>query len=199
VRKAVNLERVNGKTPRERLYAVMVECRNTGTAFSVRAVAKSCLPAISLDTARTYFTSLEKAGLLIRCGYCSDVVQQYQLAEHAPGTAPRVRRDGTLVEQGRGNAAMWGTLRRLFTGESCTVAELVAHASTADYPIAYRSAQDYLNNLIRAGYVDRSNGKYWLIPGKDTGPLPPMVQRSTAIYDPNLGAVVWQSEVTDGA
>ena len=38
--------------------------------------------------------------------------------------------------------------------------------------------------------------RYRLI--RNTGPRPPMVQRIDAIYDPNLGAVVWtRQDITE--
>jgi hypothetical protein len=65
------------------------------------------------------------------------------------------------------------------------------------------TAQDYLNQLALAGYLieikkGQAQGthptRFRFNPARNTGPRPPMIQRTKAVYDPNLGQVVWQEE-----
>jgi hypothetical protein len=99
---------------------------------------------------------------------------------------------------------MWRTLRILRADTNAR--ELAAHASTPQIQVRETAANDYLQNLHRAGYLHRVKpghgvgrggiqARYRLI--RDTGPRPPMVCRADAVYDPNLGKIVWVKPVTE--
>jgi hypothetical protein len=42
--------------------------------------------------------------------------------------------------------------------------------------------------------TSRLPARFRFNPARNTGPRPPMIQRTKAVYDPNLGQVVWQEE-----
>lgn len=110
----------------------------------------------------------------------------YRFKDHP--NAPDVRETGSL----RGN--LWSTLRRLRT---CTPSDLAAHATTTAHPADIEDAQAFLGSLLRAGYLrcDRTarpgirEAVYRLI--RNTGPLVPVLRRTTIMVDPNLGEVTY--------
>jgi len=125
----------------------------------------------------------------------------YKLINDIGIDAPRVRKDGTPVTQGQAREQMWRTIKII--GEF-NYTELAANASTETCLVAPHDAKSYIGNLHKAGYLHittkagRHTGlaRYRLLPSKNTGPKPPKVQRVKNIYDPNLGKIVWQQEVT---
>jgi len=153
-------------------------------------------------TVRDYTIGLEKAGFVAvvqpHCCGGRNTPKRWKLVHDMGAEAPRVRRDGTPVTQGLAQEQMWRTLCML--GGAVTARELAAHASTETVPVRESAAYDYLHNLQRAGYVQiatpgKGTGRggiqmrFRLV--RNTGPRPPMVCRTHAIYDPNLGRVVW--------
>lgn len=108
--------------------------------------------------------------------------------------APRLRKDGTECPPTK-RESMWRTMRMI--GKfSCN--DLVVTASP-ETPIKLQDAKDYCKRLHKAGYLRcielAKRGKtavYILI--KNTGPKPPMVQRTKTIFDPNLNKVVLSKE-----
>lgn len=192
-RKPAHLELVGGKGPRQRVWD-LIRARRDG--FAATEVTPGDVP---LATARTYLQSLLAGGYIALVG---ELVRfescRWRLVRDAGAEAPRVRRDGTRVTMGLAQEQMWRTLRMLKADFNAR--ELAAHAGTPDVPVNDKAANDYLHNLHRASYLELvSAGKgtgrggmlarYRLI--SNTGPLPPMVCRTHAIYDPNLGRVVW--------
>jgi hypothetical protein len=167
----------------------------------------------SIDTAREYITGLFHAGYLdlhqaaVTTGPASRRrPKRYSLARDVGADAPRVRRDGTPVTQGLAQEQMWRVLRTL-RGDT-NGRELAFHASTQDVPVAEVAARDYLRHLHFAGYLTLvkpgrglgSGGiqaRYRLLPDHNTGPRPPMVCRTKAVYDPNLNQMMWVAPVTE--
>lgn len=102
---------------------------------------------------------------------------------------------------------LWSALRM---AKKATIPELLTIAARCGEENSTNNAARYLRHLAAAGYVavlrDRaagtavtSNGfkRYFLLPDKDTGPLPPRYRAAKhAVYDPNLGIDV---PLKDGA
>ena len=110
---------------------------------------------------------------------------------------PRVRRDGTPVTQGNARENMWRTMRIL---KEFSAKDLAINASTEECMVVEIDARDYLHHLAKAGYLAVTRqGKggvtmrYRFIQQRYSGPKAPKVQRVKAVYDPNLGRVVWTS------
>jgi hypothetical protein len=88
--------------------------------------------------------------------------------------------------------------------------ELAAHATTAIAPVKLATAKSYIKALSYAGYlrlvdpahsVAANGGKclsrYQLRPDRDSGPRAPMICRTKAVYDPNLGKIVAVEPVSE--
>ncbi|MDP2549459.1 hypothetical protein [Oceanobacter sp. 4_MG-2023] len=125
----------------------------------------------------------------------------WTLIKNTGTETPRLNKEGQPVTQGRGRENLWRTIKVL--GEF-SYRELAAAANTDSVKVEERDAAEYCRYLTNAGYLRITkaahNGggltRYRLIPGKNTGPRPPQIQRTKQIYDPNLGLVVWSSHPT---
>lgn len=154
------------------------------------------------DSVQVYLRSLERGGYLTSEPVPEDKPvgsrqprRLYTLVRDTGVEAPRLKPDGTPVTQGRGREQLWRTMRML---RDFDFRSLAIHASTEEHVVPEVEAKDYIKSLAQAGYLKRTQSggpgrpaQYHLRAGRDTGPRPPQVQRTNAVYDPNLGAVVW--------
>ena len=146
---------------------------------------------------RTYLAALHKGGYLdvLQMG-TRGVLNIYRLIKDCGVDAPRLRKDGQPVTQGRGRYQMW---RSMAVIKAFTPAELANYASTEEHQVAIGEAASYCKEICKAGYLSaRSDGSYMVVLAQRHGPHPPQVQRTKQIYDPNLKKVVW-SRVEGGA
>lgn len=187
-RKPAHLEYVGGKSPRQRIWEQLRHSRN---GITLPALVGALPGTIHRDTTRTYVKALLAGGYL-----ALDDFGLYKLIKDNGVEAPRLRKDGTEVTQGREQENLWRTLRTI--KHPVQYRELAALASTESHAVSPAFARDYLVNLYKAGYVTRNESKpfkgsckYSLIPAMNTGPRPPMIQRIKQVYDPNLGRVIW--------
>ncbi|EME69749.1 hypothetical protein H261_11964 [Paramagnetospirillum caucaseum] len=157
--------------------------------------AEARAPRLSADrkTVKDYLARLTAAAIL------TEADGAYLLAQDDGAKTPRVRRDGSRVEMGAGRRAIWRTIRIL---GQFTLDDLVRLGSTEEVAINRVDATHFVRWLVRAGYVmvtdrpadNRIPTGYRLLPSKSTGPLPPQIQRSHQLFDPNLRKVVWREE-----
>jgi hypothetical protein len=125
--------------------------------------------------------------------------QDYTLIRDIGLQAPRLKPDGSPVTGGVAREAMWQTVR-IQKGFSALDVQLAVNAAGGK-PVPLGTAKSYLQDLARAGYLKvtqparcgmgRQLARYMLLPSMNTGPRSPMTQKSGAIYDVNLGEVVW--------
>ncbi len=169
-----------------------------GAAFTPRDIERET--DVPGKTVRDYLAGLAAAGYLAAV---ASKPLMYALARDVGVEAPRVRKDGTEVTQGRGREQMWRTMKVMST---FTARDLAIHASTADSPVSQEDAKSYVGHLNRAGYlalVRQAKGgrpgqaQYRLLRSKNTGPKPPQIQRVKQVWDPNLQQVMWQGEGRD--
>lgn len=158
------------------------------------------------DSIRDYLIGLEAAGFVERLpGDSTRQAGSWQLVRDNGIEPPRVRRDGTPITQGLGREQMWRTMRQL---KGFTALDLSVQASTEEAAVTFSTAQEYCKYLARAGYlavvqIGHGTGqggiptRYRFISTRNTGPQPPMIQRTKQLYDPNLGKVVWSSTPDD--
>lgn len=178
--------------------ALWAAIREMGLCFTARQLRLET--RCSKSQVEEYLKGLTAAGILSKEGLSSvSGSMMYSLAKDTGIEAPRVRRDGSTVTQGLGREQMWRTLRML---REFTAVDLAVQASTEEAPVSTETAKEYCHFLALAGYLavvlpGKGVGKggvltrYRFVPTRNTGPLPPMIQRVKAVYDPNLKAVVW--------
>lgn len=163
----------------------------------------SLLEIINLrkDSIRSYLIGLTNAGYLqvyAETPMASPMLsaeKHYRLIKDCGVIAPRVREDGSEVTQGKSRQQIWATLRvlKIFTAK-----DLAIKASTEEVPVACSEAKNYCSYLQKAGYLRihrKGRGSiptiYASVPSRYSGPRPPMIQRIDAVFDANLGKVVW--------
>ena len=104
--------------------------------------------------------------------------------------APRLRPDGSPVQQGKTNEQLWTSMCVL---KQFTYRDLM---DTATVPVPEQTAKTYCRLLLATGYLkvlrkaDPSKGQaalYRLI--RNSGPRSPQVQRVKQVFDPNTGKV----------
>jgi len=173
--------------------------------FTVRDVADAC--KAHEKSVQDYVDCLVASGHLesVDCSESHGCVVRC-LVKDAGVEAPRVRADGSAVTQGLPREQMWRTMRAKSTHDF-DYRDLALWSSTDDVPVAESDAQDYLRNLVKAGYLIRvaaaKTGKgahlarYRFDQRRNTGPKPPMVQRMKTVFDPNERKIVWFPEVEE--
>jgi len=212
-RKPIHLQAAGKLTVRDRIWAAIRKLhalsRNAERTFTRADIADRCVAdappeaatrRIEETTIWTYVEGLAKAGYLeIAIPYAHYRATVYKLARDVGVEAPRVNKDGSAVTGGDKRAAMWKAMKILRT---CDRTELRNASNTDTSRINDGDAKNYITFLTKAGYlqlIQRSasgrRARYRFVPSKNTGPRAPQIQRSTHVYDPNLGQVVWHPAV----
>jgi len=202
-RKPVHLEAQGPKGDRQSMWEAMRKLHKAGQPITVRKVWELGAEWGPRGRVRDYMTGLEAAGYLRVTRQEAGKTTEYELARDCGVDAPRVRKDGTEVTQGRGREQMWRTVKII---GDFTSRELAQAASTPAHEVAEPTAKDYCLMLAGAGYLtitrQGSPGvptRYRLVPSRWTGPRAPMIQRLKQLYDPNTGEVVYRRHVaTEG-
>ncbi|WP_316154754.1 hypothetical protein [Cupriavidus sp. BIC8F] len=199
-RKKTHLEMKGGKSPRQRVWEAIRLKRERFTQEEIAEV----VGGLELNVSQ-YCRCLVAAEIIEviaeeRVGKLG-MRKTYRLLRDNGVEAPRVTRDGALVVKGAGNEAMWGTIRRMFERKDFSCRELAAFASTAAHRVSESTATKYVRALFAAGYLTQTceaiggrakqKARYMLKAGKYSGPRAPIVQRPTAVYDPNQNRIVW--------
>lgn len=138
---------------------------------------------------RDYLRSLKASGYVrVIKEYTPRTAAVFELANDTGVDAPRVRKDGTMLPAS-GRNRMWNAMRvlRVFTA-----AELASAASLPEAPVAETEAAYYCRWLAQGGYLVQHDDGWQFIPAKFTGAKAPQILRVKALFDPNLGTVVYQ-------
>lgn len=198
-KKPVHLQAAAGAlTVRDRIWAAIRARRSRFTKADIAFDAKA-----SEGTVRSYFEQLLKGGYLRplehrpRSTSCPHFTwTRYELARDVGIEAPRLRPDGSRATLGLVREQMWRTVRIL---REFDARELAHTASTPQRRVALTTAKDFILQLARGGYVVCArrgrNGvysRYRFLGSMNTGPRPPIAEKSRTIFDPNLGRVMWQ-------
>lgn len=201
-------ELAGGKSQRQRVWEAIrthAAGRVVHGAFTAEDVSR--WSKVELPIVREYLIGLEAAGYLQAALACDGgarrgVKKGRFLARDNGVEAPRVRRDGSPVTQGRGTQSMWDAITVLDTFTPPLLAELAM--------VKPATAANYCGFLGRAGYLEL------VVPGHGTGrggvasvwrcvrqhrnkPRAPMITRLKAVYDPNVHKIVWQDGADDCA
>ena len=204
---------VNEISALENRQAVWEAIRAKKADFTVRGISEET--RLRVSSVRDYLTGLVNAGYLEKelVPWRGTVLTWYRLFKDVGREAPRVRADGSLVTQGNKREQMW---RTIWIIKQFTPRDLAIQASVDGSIVNLADAQDYCKHLAHAGYLKgRDSGLgtrngcdhspvtgpqsllYLAVPGRYTGPLPPMIQRTKQVYDPNLKAVIWKEDEHD--
>ena len=187
------------QSPRQRVWAAI---RKNSNEFTIEQVAE--LGQMKYESARGFVASLVKAKVvqILReakvYGHSKSIRRKYFMLVNDLGyTVPSISKDGKVVVSVTGNKAMWNTLR--ITKQAVNAHELVQLASNDEISIKLETANEYLRALHHAGYLTLTQpannaggkAKYKLLPGMDTGPIPPQIQRAKQVFDPNTNTVMY--------
>lgn len=172
------------KPGRPEIWAALRRLR-AATGEEIRAVART-----KWRTTEDYLLSLCAAGwVAIDTPDLPRRDQVFRLVNDVGAEAPRVRRDGSAVPMLK-TEALWRAIKMLGPHTAVELAEAAG--------VELLQAKDYALALSRAGYLltieeGRSGhpARYRLAPHRNTGPLPPQIQRTKSVYDPNLRQIVW--------
>ena len=204
-RKPVHLEMVGGKGPRQLIWKA-IRAR-AGKPWTLKDIACDRRVVCEVERVREYVLGLTRAGFVSPedgpRGHNEPT--RHVLVRDVGVEAPRVTRTGKPVTAGLRQEQMWRVLR-LLKGADINYRELAANASTAALPVDPTAANNYLQDLHGAKYLQRTaEGKgrgrggiparYRLV--SDTGPKPPMVTRVNGIYDPNLDKLIWIEPINE--
>lgn len=191
-KKPIHLAMTGGKLPRQRMWETIRELARNGAEFTTYTVARRSDEED--EAARSYLLSLAKAGIVEKVAV-KGRDGTWKLLKDEGAEAPRVNKRGKRLPP-EAVECIWRALRIL--GE-LTAAEAASQAVAGGAPISENGARIYLQGLALAGYTVRAGGtpgipaSYRLLPGRYSGPLHPIYQRSSyeQVYDPNLDTVVW--------
>ncbi|MEG1156423.1 MAG: hypothetical protein RSD94_11155 [Acinetobacter sp.] len=187
------------QSPRQRVWAAI---RKNSNEFTIEQVAE--LGQMKYESARGFVASLVKAKVvqILReakvYGHSKSIRRKYFMLVNDLGyTVPSISKDGKLIASVTGNKAMWNTLR--ITKQAVNAHELVQLASNDEISIKLETANEYLRALHHAGYLTLTQpannaggkAKYKLLPGMDTGPNSPQIQRAKQVFDPNTNQVMF--------
>lgn len=125
------------------------------------------------------------------------VSPRYKLIRDMGVHTPRFRKNGEPVTQGMGNQNIWRSMRMM---SEFSPRDIAAHSTTDNVQVSEDTVRTYCTMLLRAGYLrvlvkaipSKRQARYRLI--KNTGPLPPKIQRVKQVFDPNLNQVVHTAE-----
>ncbi len=184
-------------TVRERIWAA-IRARRTGfTRADIAFDAK-----VSEGSVRSYTDLLARAGILRALDRWRSqdryrfTWMRYALARDLGVEAPRLRPDGKMATVGLGREQLWRTVKILGDFDA---PELARVASTRAVPVAMLTAMAFMQQLARGGYavlIKRGSpgrrSRYRFVPSMNTGPRPPVAQKSGAIFDPNLGKFMYR-------
>ena len=209
-RKPATLERIGGKSPRQRIWETLRAWEGDFTSDDIICKSEKVTDRQVIE----YMTALIKGKYLAVSRTIPAGVQDrhyYRLVKNTGIEAPRLDKAGNPVKQGLGTEQMWRAMRIIGEFNS---RELAGLASTPEHPVKETTAKEYVSLLFASGYLREVSpafrgkthrlARYTLQKINPTtkqppGARPPMIQNTKAVYDPNLGKVVWQKPISEEA
>ncbi len=161
-------------------------CRHFG--FFTSAAIRDMVGNRDRHTIQFYIDFLRGEGIVRIVGeerQGAMIVHRYALTRD--GEAPPARR-AAGSGMGTRQQALWIAMRSL---GAFSPAELALVASTEQQRILPDTARPFIFDLKAAGYVAPvGEGKYRLLPARNTGPRAPIVLRGRGVFDLNLMRIV---------
>ena len=188
-RKPAHIERIGGLNKRDRIWAQIRIQRS----FNVRSLHAE-LDDITKGSVHHYLKCLYAGGYISIISHSKPC--QYNLIKDCGIEAPRLRPDGSPVNQGRVSENLWRTMKILKTFDWLDLSRV---ASTEEVQIKPVTAKRYVEALFHARYLlciraslPGSRAVYRFRTQMNTGSRAPMIQSDRSLYDPNLGKIVYQ-------
>lgn len=201
------IELLGGKSQRQRVWEAIRGLAGVGDGTFTANDLSRC-SKVEIDPVREYLKGLSAAGFVRTINPDTSrkggrgVKNVFELMCDNGIEAPRVRRDGSEVTQGRGTEAMWAAMTALDSFNYWLVAEIAQ--------VKPNTANAYCHALCRAGMLVE------LTPGRGIGkggiaavyevaaehrrkPRAPMITRLKAVYDPNEHRIVWAEGADEAA
>jgi len=200
-KKPVDLVAASGyQTPQDCVWEAIRELKTFNQVELELWLVQQKKSGINSKTIKSFLKRLLKGGYIT----LTEVVKyrgnakthNYVLSKDVGVHAPRLTKEGTVSLQGRGRENLWRAMKVL---NSFDFRELAQAASTEEVSVKPMEAKDYIRHLKGAGYLlqlqahdrrARTPARYRLLPRRNTGPRPPMVQRVKQVFDPNLNQVM---------
>lgn len=186
-----------GKTVRRGQLYWWDQIRQWGKGATFTAADLDMSGLDRLDNIRDFIRKLERAGFIEWMNAEAELKrydQKIYKVVKAPRNLPPLTRDGQPGQQGRRQQNMWNTMR---SAKTFTKRSLADFASVEGLRITELSAASYIKTLKAAGYLNtvkeaawRTPAVYRLDPRRNSGPNPPMILRSSMVYDQNSGELV---------
>lgn len=191
-RKPAHLEMVGGKLPRQYMWEAIRANREGFTQYQIARRSNQDDSAV-----KSYLGALHKGGFIKPLRDFPRLEEvTYHLVKDNGVEAPNLNSKGQPTKVGLATRAIWRTLRIL---GAARIEEVARYASASGCHVAPTTVDRYCADLLRAGYLERVEGGYQLLPRRYTGPKPPIVQKRVdrQVFDPNLNRVVWAPSEPD--
>lgn len=186
----------------DHFWSIIMDRHRAGHAFTRRDIDRAS--NADLGTIRDFLRRLEAAGIIERVGTDTETGEISYRSQVVQSAAPRVRRDGSVIESQPATRCMWNLMRGPNGRAGFTYLDLVRWASTDDTAITVNTARSYIKTLHSAGYLvaitaggPRKPTIWRLDPRMNTGPQAPMILRTKLIFDPNKQVVVGPAEAEE--
>lgn len=176
-------------------WGVIMDLHRQGKPFSMRMIDQA--GNAHDGTVRDFVKRLIAAQLVEQVADAPLAIDIPYRAKIIQSLAPRVRRDGSIIESQPATRAMWNMMRGPAGRQGFTYKDLVAWGSTDEVPIAPATAKTYMHVLAQAGYLiclqkgtPGKAGIWRLDPKMNSGPEAPKILRTRLVYDPNRSQIV---------
>ena len=186
----------------DHFWSIIMDRHHAGQDFSVSDIDGASNARDT--TVRDFVRRLRKAGLIEEVGPAPIGTAPRYRPTVVQSVAPRVRRDGSVIESQPATRCMWNLMRGPVGRSGFTYRDLVSWSQTDETPISQHTAKAYIKTLKAAGYlIEVDPGKpgtpatWRLDPGMNTGPQAPMILRTRLVFDPNRQEVFGPAEAEE--
>lgn len=189
----------------DHFWSVVMDRHRAGQDFSIRDIDGASNARET--TVRDFVHRLRDAGLIevvTSAPVASDIRYRPLVIQSA---APRVRRDGTVIESLPATRCMWNLIRGPVGRSGFTYRDLVSWSQTDETVISANTARGYIQKLLGAGYLividpgkagtPGTPATYRLDAAMNTGPQAPMILRTRLVFDPNRQEVFGPAEAEE--
>lgn len=183
----------------EHFWSVIMERHRAGCTFSAQDIDDASNASDS--TVRDFVRRLVAGGLVELVEPGAHPIHHRYRPLIVQSAAPRVRRDGSVIESLPASQCMWNLMRGPLGSKGFSYRDLMHWGRTDETTITASYAKSFIKLLHRAGYLiqldagnPRKPATWRLAPKMNSGPRAPMILRTKLVYDPNRLEVVGPAE-----